>query len=351
MKDHPKISICLPVLNARRFLQQRIESILEQTEHNFEVVAVDDGSTDGTIEFLQTVCEQDSRFRLVNGPRKGLYAGWNTGIAECHGKYLYVATADDTMAQDCLRILSSALDSHPEAGIAQCGLTYISEHDQPLLEEQQWLATYPHRHILGEWLVHPHIRLQPIDALLHFTGDTVFTSMTQVLIRRNLLSKTGLFPLSFGPWGDFLFGLRCASWSPTLFLPECLATFRFHDTQASSVANSARSFQVEMVDKMLREACQQPSARTHDLCQEKLLSICTTHQNILMALDHPSGLRRISGLLSSLIHQPSSTISFVMNRMFGTPHQDKFKHTLLRREIDSLDIDRLIVPIRNHSPS
>ena len=72
----PVVSICLPTLNARAFLKERIDSILEQTLTGWELIVCDSFSNDGTWEYLQQY-NGDPRFRLYQVPREGLYAGWN----------------------------------------------------------------------------------------------------------------------------------------------------------------------------------------------------------------------------------------------------------------------------------
>ena len=105
----PLVSICMPTLNARRFLEPRMESILTQTLTDWELIVCDSFSDDGTWEFLQSY-KSDPRVRLYQVPREGLYAGWNECLRRATGAYVYVATADDTCKPELLEKMVGALE-------------------------------------------------------------------------------------------------------------------------------------------------------------------------------------------------------------------------------------------------
>lgn len=113
--DLPRVSICLPTLNAKRFLEPRISTILGQTLANWELIACDSFSTDGTWEDLKELAGVDHRVRAFQVPRAGLYAGWNECLRRARGEYVYIATADDTMSHDCLGRMATALDALADA--------------------------------------------------------------------------------------------------------------------------------------------------------------------------------------------------------------------------------------------
>ncbi|HME89199.1 MAG TPA: glycosyltransferase family A protein [Chthoniobacterales bacterium] len=98
----PKVSILLPSLNGREFLEPRIDSFVNQTFTNWEAIVFDSHSSDGTWEFFKSIAERDSRFRLHQIPRDGLYVALNRGLELATGEFLHVATCDDTMAPESL---------------------------------------------------------------------------------------------------------------------------------------------------------------------------------------------------------------------------------------------------------
>jgi glycosyltransferase involved in cell wall biosynthesis len=105
----PLVSICLPTLNARRFLEPRMASILSQTLTDWELIVCDSFSDDGTWEYLQQF-KDDPRVRLYQVSKEGLYAGWNECLRRCRGEYVYMATADDTCEASLLEKMVGALE-------------------------------------------------------------------------------------------------------------------------------------------------------------------------------------------------------------------------------------------------
>src|SRR5262249_47880344 len=132
MHRAPKVSILLPCLNARRFLEPRIKSLLTQTCSDWEAIVLDSHSSDGSWEFFQSVASQDLRFQLRQIPEEGLYAALNRGLELVSGEFLHIATCDDTMSPRFLDAMLCALEQCPEAGIAACDLTLINEHGAQL---------------------------------------------------------------------------------------------------------------------------------------------------------------------------------------------------------------------------
>jgi len=98
----PLVSILLPSLNARHFLDVRIEPLLAQTFSNSEAVVLDSHSADGSWEVFKSIASTDSRFRLYQLPQDGLYAALNRGMELARGEFLHIATCDDTTAPEFL---------------------------------------------------------------------------------------------------------------------------------------------------------------------------------------------------------------------------------------------------------
>src|SRR4029077_11373226 len=114
----PLVSILLPSLNACQFLDERIESLLTQSYSNWVAIVLDSNSTDGSWEFFKAIAETDSRFRLYQVPRDGLYAALNRGLELVTGEFLYIAPCDDTMAPEFFAQMIAALGRRPDAGVA-----------------------------------------------------------------------------------------------------------------------------------------------------------------------------------------------------------------------------------------
>ena len=236
----PDVSILMPNLNYREFLGERFQSIFEQTYQNWELVIVDAHSDDGAWELIQKFAQEDSRIRASQAPRKGIYSGLNHCIELARGRYIYVATSDDSMSPDCLEKMVTALDAHPECEICHCCLTITDENGKEFLHPDsngryvQYWRLYPPASFYGELIDTPHIRLAPYDGLLHCALQTIYVSLTQLLIRRSVFEKVGLFRQDWGPMGDFEWGMRASLVCNTIHIPNTLATWRLHPKQLTS---------------------------------------------------------------------------------------------------------------------
>jgi len=233
----PQISICLPLLNGLSFIQDRWESILNQTIGSWELIVCDSGSNDGSWELLQSIATKDERVSLYRVPREGIYAGINECIRRASGEVVYIATADDTMESQCLERLLEALQNHPECGIAQCALIIIDENGVSLPEAEQW-----ERYTLGMYdpklVSRPNKRIAPHDGLLHPGLMTIYTSLTQLLIRKSVFDRCGFFDGRWGAISDFEWGMRVGLLENCVYIPEKLATWRLHACQATDHADT-----------------------------------------------------------------------------------------------------------------
>lgn len=120
----------LPVHNGAAYLEAAAASILGQTFADFELICVDDGSSDATPQILAQIAASDNRVRIItNRPNKGLPGALNVGFAAARGA-LHSWTSDDNIARpQLLERLVAALDHHPEAAIAHANYTVIDGED------------------------------------------------------------------------------------------------------------------------------------------------------------------------------------------------------------------------------
>jgi glycosyltransferase involved in cell wall biosynthesis len=208
-----------------------VDTIFGQTYQNWELIVSDNFSEDGAWPFFEAIARKDKRVSIAQAPL-GMYDGWNDCIQRACGKYIYVATSDDTMAPDCLEKLVAALEEHPECDIAHCRLRLIDESGRELENGySRWgmfaLSSGNIRDI-------PHLRKAPFDGLLHLSGCTVYPSITQLLIRRNFFSKIGLFESRWGSVGDFNWHMRAGLVANSVYVPDTWGGWRIHRGQVTS---------------------------------------------------------------------------------------------------------------------
>ncbi len=118
----------MPVFNGQRFLSGALESICRQSFDDFEFIVVDDGSTDMTLEILESFRHRDSRLRIIRQPQhRGIVAALNRGMKACSGTYIARMDADDVALQDRFVRQVSWLDGHPHVTALGGAVSYIDE--------------------------------------------------------------------------------------------------------------------------------------------------------------------------------------------------------------------------------
>lgn len=116
----PLVSVLMPVYNAEATLAEALDSLQAQTLGDLEIVAVDDGSTDGTAELLRQRQADDPRVRPILAPHEGLIAALNRGLATCRGSLVARMDGDDRCHPDRLRRQIELLTAQPEVSVAGC---------------------------------------------------------------------------------------------------------------------------------------------------------------------------------------------------------------------------------------
>ncbi len=101
----PRISVLVPVYNVEKYLEQCLKSIQAQTFVDFELVAINDGSTDQSLQILQSYAKTDQRIRIISQKNEGLACVRNRLLEEAKGEYFIFVDSDDWISMDCLQVL------------------------------------------------------------------------------------------------------------------------------------------------------------------------------------------------------------------------------------------------------
>ncbi len=126
------ISVIVPVYNSEKFLDKCIESILNQTFTDFEVILVDDGSTDKSGQICDIWAHKDSRIKVMHQPNRGVSVARNNGIAAAKGEYIAFVDSDDSVNSDYLQLLYKNIHEH-DLAIGTTRMDIMRENRQQLL--------------------------------------------------------------------------------------------------------------------------------------------------------------------------------------------------------------------------
>lgn len=116
MRDLPKITVYMPSYNYGQYIDQAIQSVIRQTMQDWELIVIDDGSTDDTLEVIKKY-KSNSNIRIVEQENKGLNITNNIAIRLASGKYVVRVDADDFLEENMLLVLSNVLDTKPDIGL------------------------------------------------------------------------------------------------------------------------------------------------------------------------------------------------------------------------------------------
>ena len=215
----PRVSVIIPVFNAVRTVAEAIESVRAQTFTDFEIIAVDDGSTDGSIDVLHGVC---GAIQILGQKNRGPSAARNLGIANSTGEYLAFLDADDMWKPELLEKMLAALERNPQCVMAYCDLQLIDSLGRPL--RTSLMAVRENR---GPTLNDMLDQLWPIMP-------------SGVVIRRGPLQAVGGYPEALRAFEDVYLWLLLREQGPFVYVPERLAIWRFAHFPAALKASGGQ---------------------------------------------------------------------------------------------------------------
>lgn len=205
------VTVVIPCYNQAHFLGEAIESVLNQSYPDFEIVVVDDGSTDSTSQMASGYARAD--VRLIRQENQGLSAARNRGLDEARGEYVVFLDADDRLQPEALKEGVSALEAHS-------GCAFVFGHYTYIWADGSYLGSP----------APPHMGSDCYSMLLR--GGNLATPAV-AMFRRAVFESVGSFDTSMDAVADYDLYLRIASRFPAYQHGEPVAEYRRHGTNMS----------------------------------------------------------------------------------------------------------------------
>jgi glycosyltransferase involved in cell wall biosynthesis len=221
----------MPVRNGARWLSEAIESVIAQSRPDWELIAIDDGSTDDTPGVLGEYAERDERIRVVRQESLGLVSALNRGLAEVRGPLLARLDADDRALPERLDHQVHHLAAHPEIGLLGSWAQEIDEYGNRRGRLQP--ATLP----------------DELSRILLEANPLVHSS---VMLRTDLARRLGGFRPAFRAAEDYDLWLRLAENAKVANLPEILVEYRWHGGNVTSRDAIRQAFSVRLAQRSAR---------------------------------------------------------------------------------------------------
>jgi len=216
----PKVSVVIPVFNGERFIQDAIESILAQTFRDFEIIVVDDGSTDNTRQIVEAFGSKVTYKYQPNAQTGTACPAYNAGISLASGEYLAFLDHDDRWCPHKLATQVAILDRHPDVGLTYGELDDIDEHGN-LIKKKAWAQRRGiKKDLVGDF-----------RGILKRRFPTAAPSA--MMARRDVLERIGGFDSNAPPCGpaDVELCVLAGEISKLYFVARSLGQYRVHQGQ------------------------------------------------------------------------------------------------------------------------
>ena len=195
--------------NREQYIAEAIESVLASTYKNFELIIVDDGSTDTTVEIIKQYQIQDARIKLfVNPINLGDYPNRNKAVSYAKGEYFVFVDSDDKTYKDSFDYLVKSMLASPDADVG-------------MLCRDEFLCN---KIFLSKESINYHF----------FKNQILIIGPGGTIVKTNFFNKIGNYPTQYGPANDMYFNLKAASLGTIKFLCKEFLFYRIHDGQEAN---------------------------------------------------------------------------------------------------------------------
>lgn len=249
----PKVSVLMPVYNAEEYLAEAIESILGQDFTDFELIAINDGSTDGSTEILEGYAHKDRRVAVLEQPNGGIVSALNAGLAIARGAYVARMDADDVSAHNRFSKQVEFLESRLDVAALGTQIRLIDPRGEVL-----WNVSLPCEH-------------EPIETKL-LVSQGLAIPHASTMMRRSVVAAVNGYRSDYPHAEDIDLFLRIAEVGKLANLNEVLYDYRMHLASVGATKRNeqiASAFRVA-VDAALRRGLEpstipKPKAKDEDV--------------------------------------------------------------------------------------
>ncbi len=239
--SQPLVSVIIPNYNYARYLEERIESVLGQDFQDFEVILLDDASSDNSAEILQRYRNHPKVSHLViNDTNTGSpFAQWERGIALAHGKYIWIAEADDLAHPAFLSHSVRALESNPGASLSFSGAEIIDAEGIKIIEDYDY---YSNHNITSELQIYDGteyvVRNMFWSSRIYNASGAIFRKDA---VKPRFLEESARMRNS----GDWLFWVKIAAAGNVIEIHQKLNAFRIHGANTTSKGEKNGTLRLE----------------------------------------------------------------------------------------------------------
>lgn len=206
-----KVSVCIPTYNGEIYIKKTMESILDQTYRNIEIIIVDDGSTDKTLEIISTY--NDSRIKIIKNEKNlGMVNNWNKCFEYVNGEYILFLFQDDIISKDAVERKVSILDNNSDVVMVCSATSVIDENDNIKLKRRSFKKDII---IDGRKVIRKSFRKK-----------NIFGEPSNIMYRKDICDKIGKFNTELVYTPDWEYSLRVLKYGKMAYIDDVLTYFR-----------------------------------------------------------------------------------------------------------------------------
>lgn len=235
----PRVSIVLPTYNGAKHLAESLDSVIGQSLTDWELIVVDDGSTDSTPTIIEAYCQRDPRIRSVrNNPNRRLPGSLNVGFRLTQGRYLSWTSDDNRYRPAALERMATCLDAHPDVGMVFADEWWFRDDEQGEVHHTRGMETFCEGNHIGACFMY---RREVAEAVGDYAEETFLAEDYDYWVRIGLKFKL-------------------------YHLEEVLYDYRVHDRSlSSSMTEAARQAALAVRDRHLDAMSEHPITRANAL--------------------------------------------------------------------------------------
>jgi glycosyltransferase involved in cell wall biosynthesis len=229
-----KVSVIIPNYNHAKFLPQRVDSVLNQTYQDFEIVFLDDASTDDSVEVMSGYLDNTKFSHIIFNEvnTSSPFKQWRRGIDLAVGEYVWIAESDDFAEPTFLEKLVQKLDSLPSIGLAYSESFEVNEYGVFM----NYMAHHYYDLSLDRWKS-DYVNNGIDECVFYLSRKNTIPNASAVLFRKEFVSALSSDIEKYKLCGDWLFWIKILLNSDLAFVAEPLNSFRCHDKTARNLIN------------------------------------------------------------------------------------------------------------------
>ena len=236
-----RVSIIIPAYNSQRYLAATLDSVLAQTVPDWELVIVDDGSSDDTPQIVQQYSRRDNRIRSIRQENAGIARARNRGLKETSSSSEFVAFLDhdDVWEPDALEVLIAALEQNPKCPAAHGLSRFIDAEGKPVFVGELEKDQATRRYVLGRKVA--ELSVEPPTSFEVEMFQNKISTVGQAMVRRSFFNGEPAFDARWVPCDDWDLYLRLTLAGGIAFVPKVTIGWRTHQTNTSLDRNAMYS--------------------------------------------------------------------------------------------------------------